>query len=212
MHITYNDNAMVNVMNFLKDIFTGNQAFAALNLDTPTKEKAKHSFDLGVDCILKTQIISNGKPTVWCAQHHYETLAPVNARSYELASFSGSESVGITLLLMGIDDPSDEIVAAVSGAVTWFEENKVKGIRIKRFTDNNGERDTRVVEDENAPPLWGRFYDLETVKPFFCSRDGIKRNTLAEIDQERRAGYVGIPMPLLQYWQNILPGKKNGAW
>ncbi len=158
-------------------------------MDTPTKEKAKHSFDLGVDCILKTQIISNGKPTVWCAQHHYETLAPVNARSYELASFSGSESVGITLLLMGIDDPSDEIVAAVSGAVTWFEENKVKGIRIKRFTDNNGERDTRVVEDENAPPLWGRFYDLETVKPFFCSRDGIKRNTLAEIDQERRAGY-----------------------
>lgn len=189
MHITYNDNAMVNVMNFLKDIFSGNQEFAALNLDTPTKEKAKHSFDLGVECILKTQIVSNGKPTVWCAQHHYETLAPVNARSYELASFSGSESVGITLLLMGIDHPSDGIIAAVNGAVSWFEENKVKGIRIERFTDNNGERDTRVVEDEDAPPLWGRFYDLETVSPFFCSRDGIKRSTLAEVDQERRAGY-----------------------
>lgn len=189
MHITYNDNAMVNVMNFLKDIFTGNQEFVTLNLDTPTKEKAKQSFDLGVECILKTQIISNGQPTVWCAQHHYKTLAPVNARSYELASFSGSESVGIILLLMEIEDPSNEIIAAVNGAVSWFKENKVKGIRIERFTDNNGERDTRIIKDENAPPVWGRFYDLETVSPFFCSRDGIKQNSLAEIDQERRAGY-----------------------
>jgi pectinesterase len=27
MHITYNDDAMVNIMHFLEDIFTGNEAF-----------------------------------------------------------------------------------------------------------------------------------------------------------------------------------------
>lgn len=42
---------------------------------------------------------------------------------------------------------------------------------------------------KDAPPLWGRFHDLETSRPYFCSRDGIKRSTLAEISHERRNGY-----------------------
>ncbi|MDD2299823.1 MAG: pectate lyase [Fermentimonas sp.] len=189
MHITYNDNAMVNIMNFLKDIFSDNENFASLNIDMQTKEKAKQSFDLGVECILKTQIMHNGKPTVWCAQHHFQTFEPVKARSYELPSFSGAESVGITLLLMGIDNPSDDIIAAVNNAVAWFKEHKVEGLRVERFIDSDGVSDTRIVEDKNAPPLWGRFYDLETVFPFFCGRDGIKKSTLAEIELERRAGY-----------------------
>jgi pectinesterase len=45
------------------------------------------------------------------------------------------------------------------------------------------------VEDSNAPTLWGRFYDLETSTIYFCSRDGIKRKSLAEISHERRNGY-----------------------
>ena len=189
MHITYNDNAMVNVMHFLKDIFTANQAFATLNLDASTREKAKQAFELGVECILNTQIISKGQPTVWCAQHHYQTLAPVDARSYELASFSGSESAGITRLLMEIEQPSPEIIAAVKGAVKWFRESQIKGIRVDWDRDENGNLDRTVKEDHTAKPLWGRFYDLETMLPFFCSRDGVKRDRLSEIDRERRGGY-----------------------
>lgn len=189
MHITYNDNAMVNIMHFLKEIFTENEKFASLNIDETTKEKAKQAFQLGIECILKTQIISDDQPTVWCAQHHYETFAPVNARSYELASFSGSESAGITLLLMDIDNPSAEIIAAVKGAVKWFEDHKIEGIRVEGIMVENENRDRVVIKDKNAPPIWARFYDLETIKPFFCSRDGIKRYSLAEISPERRAGY-----------------------
>ena len=205
-HITYNDNAMVNIMEFLKEIISGNKEFASLQIGTDRKAKAKKAFDQGVQCILNTQIIVDGKRTVWCAQHDEKTLAPANARSYELPSFSGAESVGITLLLMDIDNPSKEIIAAVNGAVAWFENNKIEGIKIERVINEEGKKDRIVVEDATASPLWGRFYDLETSKPFFCSRDGIKRNSLAEISHNRRNGYS---------WYTSAPTKilkKNPEW
>lgn len=188
-HITYNDDAMVNVMQFLDDIIKDKKLYAPLQISEATKAKAQIAFDKGVSCILKTQIIVGGKPTVWCAQHNEHTLAPANARKYELASFSGSESVHIAELLMRIDNPSKEVIAAVDGAVTWFEKHKVTGIKLARETDKDGRKNLVVVKDKNAAPLWARFYDLKTGKPFFCDRDGIKRNTLAEIGYERRNGY-----------------------
>lgn len=188
-HITYNDNAMVNVMLFLKDILSDNEEFSSLKINKETKGKAKKAFDKGIDCILKTQIRINNKPTVWCAQHNKETLAPANARTYELASFSGSESVGVTQLLMDIDNPSKSVITAVKGAVEWFEINKIEGIRLETKINIEGKRDRIIVEDIKAPPIWARFYDLDTYKPFFCSRDGIKRDSMDEISHERRNGY-----------------------
>ena len=151
--------------------------------------KAKAAFDKGVDCILKTQIRVNGEPTVWCAQHNPVTLEPANARKYELASFSGAESVNIVDLLMDLEDPSSEVVASVEGAIKWFESHKVEGIRLEKQVNKEGEKDLIVMPDANAKPMWARFYDLDTEKPYFCDRDGIKKNTLAEIGYERRNGY-----------------------
>jgi len=188
-HITYNDNAMVNTMQFLKEIYSDDKAFSALDLKTDVKTKAQKAFDKGVACILKTQIVVNGKPTVWCAQHDEVTLDPANARSYELASFSGAESVGIVLLLMELNHPSKEIIASVEGAVKWFETHKIEGIRLNSFVNNDGLKDRGVVKDKSAPTLWARFYDLETEKPYFCDRDGIRKETFAEIGHERRNGY-----------------------
>jgi pectinesterase len=188
-HITYNDDAMVNTMNFLKEIYTNDKEFDALQLSSKKKEEAKRAFGNGVKCILNTQIIADGKRTVWCAQHDEKTLKPANARSYELASYSGAESVGITLLLMNIDHPSKDIIDAVNGAVQWFESHKIEGIRIDREIDQDGKKNKVVVADKDAEPLWGRFYDLKTDKPYFCSRDGIKKNSLAEISDNRRNGY-----------------------
>ncbi len=188
-HITYNDDAMVNIMEFLKEIYSEDIAYKSLQINSTTIAKAKSAFDNGIQCILDTQITYKGKPSVWCAQHDSVTLAPAKARSYELPSFSGSESVGIVLLLMDIDNPSKEIIASVKGAVNWFENNKIEGIRLERIINKEGEKDRKVVQDKNAPTLWGRFYDLETSKPFFCSRDGIKRKAFAEISYNRRNGY-----------------------
>lgn len=189
MHITYNDDAMVNTMWLLKDIYSGNKALASLQISDDLKTKVKKAFDNGVECILNTQIVVDGKRTVWCAQHNSETLAPANARTYELASFSGSESISIIALLMDIETPSTEIVAAVTGAIYWLENHKIKGIQIATEIDKNGKKNRIVVEDKNAPALWARFYDLKTGEPYFCDRDGIKKSSMAEISHERRNGY-----------------------
>lgn len=188
-HITYNDYAMVNIMKFLKEIGSHKKEYAALELSEDTKAKVKKAYDKGIQCFLDTQIVYKGKPAVWCAQHDSVTLAPAKARSYELPSFSGSESVGIVQMLMEIDNPSKEIVNAIKGAVEWFENNRIEGIKVETVTLKNGKKNRIVVEDKNAPTLWGRFYDLETSTIFFCSRDGIKRKSLAEISDERRNGY-----------------------
>jgi len=189
MHITYNDDAFVNIMTLLKQIYSGDEEFAPLSISKEIKEQAKERFCKGVDCILKSQIVVDNKPTVWCAQHDEITLAPANARAYELASFSGSESVGILLLLMELDNPSKNVIAAVDGAIKWLEGHKIEGIKIGTEIDENGRRNRIVVEDKNSPPIWARFYDLETGKPFFCSRDGVKRSSMADISAERRNGY-----------------------
>ena len=187
--ITYNDDAMVNTLKFLDEIISDNNEFSALQISKKNKIKARKAFDKGVDCILKTQIIVDNKPTVWCAQHDEITLVPAKARSYELPSFSGSESAEIISLLMSIENPSANIITAVNGAVQWFENNKIEGIKLESEIDKNGKKNRIVVEDAGASPLWGRFYDLETSKPYFCSRDGVKKNSLAEISHERRNGY-----------------------
>jgi len=210
-HITYNDNAMVNTMRFLKEIYSDDKAFSAMDLQKDVKQKAQKAFEKGVECILKTQIVVKGKPTVWCAQHDEVTLAPANARSYELVSFSGAESVGIVLLLMELNHPSKEIIAAVEGAVNWFETHKIEGIRLNSFVNKDGLKDLEVVKDESAPTLWARFYDLETEKPYFCDRDGIKKETFAEMGHNRRNGYdwyIDAPEKLIRKYPEW---KKNLA-
>lgn len=172
------------------------------------RAQARASFDKGIGCILKTQIRVDGKPTVWCAQHDEHTFAPAPARAYELASFSGAESASIVALLMSIPHPSPEIVAAVKGAVAWFETHAVKDIRVERVPDGSPKGDARVV---SAPGnvLWARFYDLETGKPFFCGRDGVKHATLAEIEKERRGGYswyTNAPQRVLDRYAKWISG------
>lgn len=204
-HITYNDNAMANIMYFLRDISNDDEMYESIQISAELKAKANMAFEKGIECILKTQIVVNGKPTVWCAQHNEFTLAPADARSYELASFSGAESVGIALLLMDIDDPSKEIIAAINGAVEWFDNNRIVGVKVKSIINDEGKKDRIVVEDSNASDLWGRFYDLETGKPIFCDRDGIKKNSLAEIGYNRRTGYswyTGSPEKVIQEYND----------
>lgn len=211
-HITYNDDAMVNIMNFLKEIISGNKEYASLQIKSSTKAKAKAAFDKGIECFLASQIIYEGKPSVWCAQHDSVTLAPAKARSYELPSFSGSESVGIVLMLMDIDNPSEEIINAVKGAVQWFENSRIEGIKVDTEILEGGKTNRIVVEDKNAPTLWGRFYDLETSTIYFCSRDGIKRSSLVEISDNRRNGYswyTNAPEKVLKRYPEWLAKNKQ---
>lgn len=50
--------------------------------------------------------------------------------------------------------------------------------------------DGQMIADATAPPLWARFYDLETGRPFVCGRDGVKKPLLSDTGKERRNGYA----------------------
>jgi PelA/Pel-15E family pectate lyase len=186
-HITFNDDAMVRILTLLTGVASGEPPYAFV--PAGERQKAAAAVTRGIDIILKTQVRQDGKLTVWCAQHDETTLEPAWARRFEPPSLSGYESVGLARYLMSLDDPSPEVIAAVDGAVAWFQANSIPDIRIEAFTNDAGERDRRVVAAPGAPLQWARFYDLTTHKPVFMGRESIARESLAEIERERRAGY-----------------------
>ena len=85
-YITFNDNAMVRVLETLRKVATS----AEFNfVDPPRRQAAQKAFDRGIACILACQIKVNGKLTVWCAQHDEKDFGPRPARKFELVSLSG---------------------------------------------------------------------------------------------------------------------------
>ncbi len=183
-HITFNDNAMINVMKLLRDVAAAKPAYTFV--DDARRARAAKAVEKGIDVILKTQIVVNGRRTVWCAQHDEVTLAPAPARSFELVSLSGGESVEIVRFLMSIQDPSPAVVEAIESAVAWFEQSRLK---------------------DGA--TWARFYEIGTNRPIFAGRDGVVKYDVSQIEEERRTGYswfVDAPAKLLSKdypeWRN----------
>lgn len=191
-YITFNDGAMIGVMTLLDDI--ANRPTGWAFVDDARKAKARGAVTRGLDVILRAQIKVDGRLTVWCAQHDEVTLEPRKARSYEHVSLSGEESVGIVRFLMSRSPRTPSITAAIEGAIAWFDQVKLHGWRLEQRTDPTlpGGFDRLMVRDEQAPPLWARFYEIGTNRPIFSGRDGIIRSSLAEIEHERRVGYSWV--------------------
>jgi PelA/Pel-15E family pectate lyase len=174
--ITLNDDAMAHVME-LVDAVGNDPAYGFV--DAARRTAARDAFDRGVQCLVRAQVRVAGVSSVWCAQHDPVTLAPVAARSYEPASLSGLESVGVVRVLMRVVRPAPDVVAAVEAAVRWFERSRI----------------------ESAPPRWARFYDLVTGVPIFPDRDGTRAPSESAVSVERRMGYVYVtdaPQRLLE--------------
>lgn len=188
-HITYNDNAMTNILEVLRDVMNRSGEFTFA--DDQSAEKSRVAYNKGIEMILRTQIEIDGKKTAWCAQYDENTLQPAVGRAYELESISGQESVNIVRFLMGIEQPSEAVIDAIQSAVAWLDQVKVNGIKVVTKVDPSLEFGSdRVVEkDAKAPALWARFYEIGTNKPMFSSRDGIRKYQLADINYERRVKY-----------------------
>ena len=187
--VTYNDNAMINVVNVLEDITARKNDFDVI--DQSYIAACNAAVQRAIDCVLKTQVKQSGKLTVWCAQYNAKTLVPEMARKFELISLSGSESVGIVRFLMRIGKPSPAIVEAVNAAVEWFSKVKITGYKfvdVAAPAEASG-RDRVLLPDANGI-LWARFYDIDTNEPFFSGRDSQRKKTIAEVENERRIGYA----------------------
>ncbi|MCL2028699.1 MAG: pectate lyase [Bacteroidales bacterium] len=205
--ITFNDDAVVNMLTIFKGIVERDEVYASVVDDPKLIARAQDGLDRGLDVILKTQIRRNGVLTAWCAQYDPFTLQPMGARAHEPRSISGGEGPSIAIFLMSFDKPTPEMRQAIDAAVKYYESTKIPGIRWDRFVGENGLPDRRIVEDPSAPPMWARFADIETDKPLFAGRNGVIKNTLAELEQERRAGYgyyVNTPQRLLNLYQEYV--------
>ena len=199
-HITYNDNAMIGVMKLLRDVAAAKPAYAFV--DEARRLRAASAVEKGIDCILKTQVVVKGRRTVWSAQHDEVTLAPAPARTFELTSLSGGESVEIVRFLMSIKDPSPEVIGAIESAVKWFEESELKGVKWVKKEDSSkpGGFECVVIKDPESS-IWARFYEIGSNRPIFAGRDGVLKYDVAEIEHERRTGYewyVDAPAKLLR--------------
>jgi len=193
-HITYNDGAMMGIMQVLKDVVDKKKDY--LFVDDAHRRKIEASYLKGLDCILKTQINDDGKLTAWCQQHDEVTLQPAWARKFEPPSICNGESSEIVLFLMSVDKPGKQIINAVQNAVAWFDASKILHTRVKvvqapplQTPYRLSTSDRVIVEDETAPPIWTRYYELKTHRPLFCNRDSKVVYSLAEVDRERRDGY-----------------------
>lgn len=180
--VTYNDQALLNVVTLLRDVAAMDRDFQFVT--TSLRSRADATWRRGLACILATQIVVNGRRTAWGQQYDALTLQPTAARNYEMAAAASSESAAITLFLMDLPDPDSATVTAVHAAAAWFEKVKV----VDRVFEARGDQGRRLYDAPGAGALWARYYDIATDRPLFGDRDKSIHDDVNEITQERRDG------------------------
>jgi PelA/Pel-15E family pectate lyase len=179
--ITYNDDAIINILTLLQDIADAKRDFGFV--PQSARVRAQKCVALGIDCILATQIIVNGHRTCWCQQHDPLTLEPTSARNYEMPCVSSAESAAIILFLMRLPKPDAHVVTTVHAGAEWFEKTRLVNVTYRR-TDP----EPRLVPATGSA-LWSRYYQIATDKPIFGDRDKTIHDQVEEISLERRRGY-----------------------
>jgi PelA/Pel-15E family pectate lyase len=206
--ITFNDDAMLHIVEFLRDVAGGQGEFSFVSPAGRTKAEA--SWKRGLDCILAAQIVANGTRTVWCQQHDAITLQPASARNYEMPSATSSESSTIVLFLMRLPNPDSKVVTAVHAACAWFEKTKIENKAFRVV----GAESRKLVDAPGNGPIWARYYEVGTDSPIFGDRDKTIHDNVNEISRERRKGYGWFrdtPKRVLQHyakWAKAHPVEK----
>ncbi len=180
--VTYNDDAMTQVMALMRNVFEGQDDFRFVPQDV--RAKARASFARGLRCILATQIRSNEKLTAWPQQDDPITLEPVSARNYELPAACASESTGILLLLMDLQHPTVAEQQSIRAGITWLRKTAIYGQKWERTPEGR-----ELVAAPGAGPIWARYYEIGTDRPIFGDRDKTIHDDVNELSRERRNGY-----------------------
>jgi len=181
--ITYNDDAMTQVVELMGHAADGRDEFSFVPMST--RKRAASSFARGIQCILATQIVANGALTVWPQQDDALTLKPVSGRNYEPPALCASESASILLLLMNdLPHPTEAEQRSIRAAAAWFKKTAISGQRWTRSPEG-----AQLVSTPGAGPIWARYYQAGTDIPVFADRDKSIHDNVNEISRERRNGY-----------------------
>jgi PelA/Pel-15E family pectate lyase len=181
--ITYNDDAMTQVVELMRQVAEGRDEFAFVPQDI--RAHAAASFTRGIQCILASQIVVHGTPTVWPQQADALTLQPVSARNFEPPALCSSESATLMLLLMN-DFPHLTVAEqrSIRAAAAWFKKTSISGQRWVRTPAGS-----QLVPSPGTEPIWARYYQVGTDLPIFGDRDKSIHDQVNELSLERQHGY-----------------------
>jgi PelA/Pel-15E family pectate lyase len=181
--ITYNDDAMTQVVELMRRVADGKQDFSFVPKNI--RKRADASFARGIRCILATQIVANGTLTVWSQQVDALTLKPASGRNYEPPAQCASESASLLLLLMNdLPHPNAAEQKSIRAAAAWFKKTAIYNQRWRRSPDG-----AQLVPTPGAEPIWARYYQTGTDIPVFADRDKSIHDNVSELSKERRNGY-----------------------
>lgn len=180
--VTYNDDAMTQVMELMRNVSEGQGDFSFVAQDM--RAKARASFARGLPCILATQIRSDGKLTAWPQQDDPITLKPSSARNYELPAASAGESTSILLLLMDLPHPTAAEQQSIRAGITWLRKTAIYGQKWERTPQGR-----ELIAAQGAGPIWARYYEIGSDRPIFGDRDKTIHDDVNELSRERRNGY-----------------------
>jgi PelA/Pel-15E family pectate lyase len=197
--ITYNDDAVTEAASLLTDVSKGqgDYAFAPVEL----RKQAGAAAERAVACVLATQVVVNGKRTIWAQQHDALTLRPVAGRNFEPAELSTEESADLLVYLMSLPNPSPTLVKAVHAGADYLAAHAIHDQAWTGGRDTEGGR--RLTPKPGAGPLWARYYAAATNTPVFGDRDKTIHDDVNELTLERRNGYA---------WFNTSPRKALDAY
>ncbi|MEP6491484.1 MAG: pectate lyase [bacterium] len=172
---TFNDGATTNVLRVFREIVSGVYPSAT----QAQRAAAATAVARGTECILDAQVSVRGTLAAWGQQHDPISLHATSARSYELTSLTALESALILEYLMTDPSPSDRVVRAVYAGVQWLKAVPLHGLHYA---------DYRLTKQTDAPPLWGRLYEIGTNRVIMANRDGVKLYDWDKLT-DRRSGY-----------------------
>ncbi len=185
--ITFNDNAVTQAAELLTAASTGQGDYAFV--PPALRTQAASASARALDCILKTQVVVEGKLTIWAQQHDALTLAPVAGRNFEPAALSAGESADLLLYLMRLPAPSPAVRFSIESGIAWLRTNAIHGQQfIGGRTDPEGRH--LAPAPAGAPPIWPRYTSLTTGRPIFGDRDKTIHDSVTDLTPERRNGYA----------------------
>lgn len=189
-NITYNDNAMPNVMalvyaltndsalidNTMCEDLAWAREELKNNAASPaaagvTTQKLQTAWDKALDFTLDAQVEIDGTLTGWAQQYEPDaaTPTPAGGRAYELPSVSSGESLSVVNVLTNIKNPSAEVRKAVESYVSWINSVGFTGYEMKNVSDRTRElgKDRILVYTGSNNKLFGRFYGLDTTGEYY---------------------------------------------
>nr|WP_271448162.1 pectate lyase [Kluyvera georgiana] len=192
--ITNADDVTSGILRTLRNILRDRDTWAFV--DAEMLKLITASIERGDRCLLKLQIVQNGKKTGWAGQYDPETLQPLGGRAFELPGVLSQETVGVLNYLTSIENPSAEMVASIKSATQWLHDSALTGFKLVKFDAptekyawHSSNWDRKIEKDATAPRIWARFYDLNDNSVILANRDGKRVANYADIARERRTGY-----------------------